>query len=144
MSASEEPAAPSAPRPKVLIVDDDRNILQVFTISLGAYGVDVITAENGMNGFTIALTEEPDVIVTDYTMPGGSGDYFIGRLKREPETRDIPVIVLTGRKFEGQEDMALKRDMLGRGGAVAYLSKPVALDALLGELQKHVTLGALA
>jgi CheY-like chemotaxis protein len=133
----------ASPRPKILIVDDDRNILQVFTIRLSAYGatvVTVVTAENGMNGFTIALTEMPDVIVTDYTMPGGSGEYLLGRLKREPETKDIPVIVLTGHTFESKEDVALKRNLTGRGGAAAYLNKPVDLYLFLAELQKHVSL----
>lgn len=133
-------AAKKSPKPKILIVDDDLNILQAFTISLSSYGAKVVTAENGMEAFNIASIEMPDVIVTDYTMPGGSGEYLLNRLKSDPETKNIPVIVLTGRTFERKEDVALKRDLVGRGGAVAYLNKPLDTELFITELQKHIVL----
>ena len=126
--------------PKILVVDDDLQMLKAFRIRLSAYGAKVISAENGRHGFAVALAEMPDVIITDFTMPGGSGEYLLSSLKREPETRNIPVIVLTGRTFEGGEDVALKRHMTGRVGAQAYFNKPVDLGLLVGELQKYVSL----
>ena len=139
-SADSEASSTGKPRPKILLVDDDLNILQVFKIRLTAFGAQVVTAKNGMNGFTAAAMEMPDVIVTDYTMPGGSGEYLLNCLSGDPSTKDIPVIILTGRTFDGGEDVALKRDMVGRGGAVAYFNKPVDMDLLLAELQKQITL----
>ena len=126
-------------QPKILVVEDDLRLLQAMKIRLSAYGAKVISAENGRHGFAVALSELPDVIVTDVTMPGGSGEYLLGSLKREPETRNIPVIVLTGRTYEGNEDVALKREMTGRGGAQAYFNKPVDLDLFIGELKKFVS-----
>ena len=135
-----EKSSASASRPKILVVDDDLNILEAFKISLSTYGADVVTAENGMEGFTVALVETPDVIVADYAMPGGSGEYLLNRLKTDSETKDIPVIIITGRTFDQKEDVALKRDLLGRGGAVAYLNKPLNTDLFIGILQKYVVL----
>ena len=67
-------------------------------------------------------------------------EYLLNCLSGDPSTKDIPVIILTGRTFDGGEDVALKRDMVGRGGAVAYFNKPVDMDLLLAELQKQITL----
>jgi CheY-like chemotaxis protein len=131
---------PQATRPKILVVDDDAHILEVFSIKLSIFGADVITATNGSEALTVAAMETPDVIVTDYMMPGGSGEYFIHHLKNDPILKDIPVIVLTGRTFQGAEDVALKRDLVGRYGADAFLSKPIDEERFLAELRKHVTL----
>ena len=126
--------------PKILIVDDDVHILEVFSIKLSTFGATVVTAKNGSEALTVAAIEMPDVIVTDYAMPGGSGEYFIQRLKSDPILKDIPVIVLTGRTFQGAEDVALKRDLVGRYGAVAFLAKPIDEDRFLAELRKHISL----
>ena len=130
----------NATRPKILVVDDDPQLLQALRIRLSAYGAKVVSAENGRQGFAVALTEMPDVIVTDFMMPGGSGEYLLANLKREPETKNIPVIVLTGRTFEGSEDVALKRHMTGHIGAQAYFTKPVDLDLFIGEIKKYIFL----
>ena len=133
-------SVPDSTQPKILVVDDDPELLRALRIRLTAYGADVLSAENGRHGFALALAEMPDVIVTDVTMPGGSGEYLLGSLKRDPDTRNIPVIVITGRRFEGNVDVALKRNMIGRGGAQAYFNKPMDLDLFFGELQKYVSL----
>ena len=130
----------AAPRPKILIVDDDANILEVFSIKLSIFGAEVVTAKNGAEALTVAAMETPDVIITDYSMPGGSGEYFVHHLRNDPILKDIPVIVLTGRTFQGAEDKALKRNFVGRYGAVAFLTKPVEEARLLAELGKHITL----
>ena len=145
-SRDAETAVDSAPsitapaKPKILIVDDDAHILEVFSIKLSIFGADVITAKNGSEALTVAAMETPDVIVSDYTMPGGSGEYFMHHLRSDPILKDVPVIVLTGRTFQGDEDVALKRNLVGRYGAVAFLAKPVDEDRFVAELRKHVSL----
>ncbi len=134
------PSVTESSRPKILIVDDDAHILEVFSIKLSMFGAEVVTAKSGSEALTVAAMETPDVIVTDYTMPGGSGEYFIQHLRNDPILKDIPVIVLTGRTFQGAEDVALKRNFVGRYGAVAFLTKPVDEDRFLAELRKHVSL----
>ena len=86
----------------------------------------------------LAMTEHPDVIITDYKMPGISGERFLMNLKYNSATKHIPVIMVTGVTVAGREDFALKRQVLGPGGAVSFLNKPLDFDALLEELRRHI------
>lgn len=124
--------------PTILVVDDDREITKAISIRLKARGFDVLRASNGMQGYWRTIKNLPDAIITDYTMPEGSGERFLIRLKENVVTKGIPVIVLTGKKFEGRADLALKREVVGRMGAVAYFSKPLDFNALLDELNRHI------
>jgi CheY-like chemotaxis protein len=124
--------------PKVLFVDDDPDMRRVMQIRLRACGVDVHTASTAMQALWIAMKEIPDVIITDYHMPEGSGQYLLGRLKGTPLLKDIPVIMLTGARIGNDRDFALERRFLGEYGAAAFLSKPVELDTLLGALSEHI------
>jgi DNA-binding response OmpR family regulator len=126
--------------PKVLVVDDDRHLVDAIAIKLSEHGIEVLKAFSGEQGFRVAWEERPDVIVTDYTMPDGSGDYLLGRLKDAEETRDIPVMVLTAHTLDGRKDYALEREFVGRLGAVSYLAKPISLDALVTEVGRVVPL----
>lgn len=121
-------------RPKVLCIDDDPEITQVIKIRLECYGVSVLRAFSGMQGFWTALDCRPQVIICDMNMPDGEGNYVNGRLKAHPITKDIPVIILTG-----QANPGLKRQMFC-SGVSAYLPKPLVFEDLLGELRKHLDL----
>jgi len=131
--------------PKVLVVDDDKRVCQALGIRLGEHGIQALTAGNGAEGFAVALKERPDLVMTDYHMPGGGGDYLIHRLRGASLTKQTPVIVFTGfRHLDGQRDYALERDMRGRGGAVAFLTKPVDFDVLMQELRRHIVIPEMA
>jgi len=86
----------------------------------------------------LAMTELPDIIITDHRMPGISGERLLMNLKYNDVTKNIPVIMVTGVTFDGGEDYALKRQVLGPGGAVSFLNKPLDFDALLNELRRHI------
>ena len=134
--AEQSPAA----LPKVLFVDDDADLRRVMQIRLRACGVDVHVAASAMQALWMAMKEVPDVIITDYHMPEGSGQYLVGRLKGTPLLKDIPVIMLTGASIGNSRDFALERRFLGEYGASAFLSKPVDLDVLLGALSEHIAI----
>lgn len=136
--AADQPA-PTA-RPKVLFVDDDADMRRVMQIRLRACGIDVHLASTAMQALWIAMKEVPDVIITDYHMPEGSGQYLLGRLKGTPLLKDIPVIMLTGARIGNDRDFALERRFLGEYRAAAFLSKPVEFDVLLGALAEHVAI----
>ncbi|MBW8016377.1 MAG: response regulator [Planctomycetes bacterium] len=89
---------------KALVVDDEIHIVQVVAIKLRNNGFDVRTAENGAVALELIKTEKPDVIVTDYQMPVMSGLEFIENLRGDPETADIPVIMLTARGFAIEDE----------------------------------------
>jgi len=132
--ASEPPAA----LPKVLCVDDDEDVLRLLQVRLRACGINAITASNAMQALWIAVKELPDIVITDYLMPDGSGEYLIGRLRAVPALQNIPVILLTSASSDRRRDFALERRFLGEYGAAGFLSKPVNFDGLLDTLARHI------
>jgi DNA-binding response OmpR family regulator len=118
--------------PWVLHIEDDEEFSAVVKLRLEAHGVAVVRAANGVEGYTTAFMQEADAILLDYEVPGAEGDYILRRLKDNPVTKDIPVIVLTGRR-----DQALVRQMLNLGAERCF-TKPVDFDALLTELRRHI------
>ena len=126
-------------RPKVLVIDDNLELCKALRIRLESRGVEVFLAFNGMQGFWTALKEKPDVIISDVIMPEGHGNYILGRLRGHSLTRYTPVIIVTGRRIDGNQDFALERELRSLG-ANAYLNKPVEFDDLVAELEKHIRL----
>jgi CheY-like chemotaxis protein len=118
---SETPAKPA----KILFVDDDEDTRRILQIRLRACGVEVMTASSAMQGLWMAMKEPPQVIITDYRMPEGSGEYLIGRLRAVPALRAIPIIALTAASGGFKRDHALERRFLGEYGVSALLSKPL-------------------
>jgi len=133
-SAAHEPHEPTA-----LVIDDDRDLCRAIQLRLSARGVRVISAQTGMKGYWMALRDRPHVVICDYTMPEGRGDYVIRRLREHSLTRDIPVFVLTGWRREGSKDFGLEREMFGLG-AKRFFMKPLDLDALFDEVCVHFPL----
>lgn len=89
---------------KALVVDDEIHIVQVVAIKLRNNGYDVRTAENGAVALEYVKEDKPDIIVTDFQMPVMSGLELIENLRSDPETSDIPVIMLTARGFAIEDD----------------------------------------
>jgi DNA-binding response OmpR family regulator len=84
-------------RPRVLIVDDDASTRELYSWCMAAAGWLVETASNGVEALHIAPVFEPDVIVMDLTLPVLDGLEAIRRLRREDDTRHVPIVALTGR-----------------------------------------------
>jgi response regulator RpfG family c-di-GMP phosphodiesterase len=120
--------------PTLLCIDDDPQISEVIKLRLSQYEVNVISAYHGMHGFWLAMTNRPDLIVTDMRMPQGAGDYVVDCLRNNSDTRDIPVIVLTG-----QRDPKLESAMR-KLGVEEYFTKPVQFDRLRNAMQKFIDL----
>ena len=119
-------------RVRVLCIDDDPDISGALRMWLAPYGIEVFRAFSGTQGYWTALEAKPDVIVCDLVMPDGEGHYVFGRLQRNPVTKDVPFIVLSG-----QTNPALKGALLSMGAA-AFLSKPIVFDLLVQELRPHL------
>lgn len=128
-----------ASQPTVLLVDDDPVVLKMLTAGMQKYPVRVIHASNGMQGFWLTLRERPDIVITDYNMPHGSGHYLLTRIKSTPATRNIPVIVFTGEALERGQRASIDRDVRGgRGQAAAFLTKPITASAIVEEIKRHI------
>ncbi len=123
---------------KILFVDDDEDLQRIMQIRLRACGVEVMTASSAMQGLWMAMKEPPQVIITDYRMPEGSGEYLIGRLRAVPALRAIPIVVLTAASGGLKRDHALERRFLGEYGVSAFLSKPLKFEELLEALSRHI------
>lgn len=84
---------------RVLVCDDEPHIVHVVAAKLRNAGFDVSTAADGQEGLTLACAQPPDLIFTDYQMPFLSGLELCAKLKSNPATSKIPVIMLTARGF---------------------------------------------
>jgi len=84
---------------RILIVDDETYIQHVVSLKLSNAGFEVITASDGEEGLATAIEQRPDLIITDYQMPFLTGLEMCQRLKQNPATASIPVIMLTARGF---------------------------------------------
>ena len=110
---------------KVLVVDDEIHIVHVVAIKLRNNGYEVISAENGAEGFERACKEKPDIIVTDFQMPVMTGLELVEKLRQNEQTRDIPVIMLTARGF------AVEHSTKSELQISEFLSKPFSPKELL-------------
>ncbi len=104
---------------RVLIVDDSPTETYKMSSILSKHGFEVITAENGEDGVSVAKRELPDVVLMDIVMPGLNGFQATRQLSREPSTSKIPVIIVT------TKDQETDRVWGQRQGARGYLTKPV-------------------
>jgi two-component system alkaline phosphatase synthesis response regulator PhoP len=116
-------------RPKILIVDDERDIVQTFQDRLEMEGYTTISAANGKEGLEKAIREKPDVILLDVIMPDMDGFEMLEALRKYPEGEECTVIMLTVRSH--REDVARAEAY----GAEGYLVKPFDLDELLEKIE---------
>ena len=129
-TAAETTAWPvAAPQPgrSVLIVDDDEGVRRLFAYELESLGVRILEAADGRSAVEIATAERPDAILLDVLLPGVDGWETLRLLKQRPETRNIPVVILSvvdNRTF----GLSL--------GAFDYLVKPVEVSDLIDSLSR--------
>ena len=107
---------------RVLVVDDDPPIVRLLRKCLEQHGLEVATACDGAACLLAIESQRPDLVILDVMMPVMDGFQALRVLREKPETRDLPVILLTARK----EDIDVARGW--STGADFYLTKPVALD----------------
>lgn len=105
-------------KPKVLIVDDELDVVRALKMRFAANGYDVVAASDGVQATSTALRERPDLIVLDIGMPGGDGFVVAERLKASSVTALIPIIILTAR--QAMADTRRAREL----GVDRYLTKP--------------------
>lgn len=109
---------------KILIVDDEDHILQMLRMNMKKQGFLSVCAESGEEALELCESEKPDLILLDVMLPGIDGVETCRRLKDNPESRSIPVIMLSA-KSQGQD----KIEGL-QGGADDYVTKPFSLEEL--------------
>lgn len=116
-------------RHKILVVDDDPDLVKALRLRLKAHDYEITTASDGYSAIATAQKERPDLIILDLGLPVGDGFVVLERLQTSNPLSAIPVIVLTARDPQNNEDRALK------AGAAAFFQKPVDNDELLNVIR---------
>ncbi len=123
-SASVADPVSDVKRATILSIDDDPNISSAIACRFRPYQIEVLRAFHGEQGIWMAATRKPDLVITDLCMPLTGGEDVVACLKRMPETRYIPIIVLTG-----QPNGHMRRQ-LRQMGVDGYLTKPIEFELL--------------
>lgn len=113
----------------VLIVDDSPTEVHVFKTALEKAGFDTVTAETGEEGLKQARAVKPDLIIMDVVMPGMSGFQATRQLSKDPDTAEIPVLIITTKDQETDKIWGMRQ------GAIDYLVKPVTEDQLVDKVK---------
>ena len=119
---------------KILSVDDSKTIRLIVKRIFAPFDCTVLEASNGEEGLATAISETPDLILLDITMPVMDGVTMLSKLKEHPELKHIPVIMLTAES--GKENIAY----IARLGVRDYLIKPFNQDQLVEKAGRAVTL----
>jgi DNA-binding response OmpR family regulator len=120
----------AAPKKKILIVDDERDIVKALMIRLQANGYGVVSAFDGAQGLFMAHKENPDLIILDIRMPAGDGFSVAERLRKSADTSAIPIIFLTGSPETNSQQRAQEL------GARFYIKKPYDPEELLDAVKR--------
>ncbi|HWV35536.1 MAG TPA: response regulator [Thermomicrobiales bacterium] len=112
---------------RILIVEDQADVAQLIEVVLVGEGHTVAVARDGAQGLMMARDWKPDLILMDIMLPGVDGGTLISRLRREAETRDLPIIAMSASRTLRDRTAELEAD--------ALLSKPFDVDALLVQVQ---------
>ncbi|MBU0502271.1 MAG: response regulator [bacterium] len=115
---------------KILIIDDEPDMVEMISMRLKAFNYETISAGNGEEGIKIANQQKPDLILLDLMMPVMDGYETCKQLKEDDKTKKIPIIILTA---VGKAD-SVSRSM--EIGAVDYISKPFEPKTLMEKIRK--------
>ena len=120
------------PRPKILLVDDDPDLLRALRLRLRANNYEVNTASDGYAAIASAQKDRPSLIILDLGLPVGDGFVVLDRLQNSDALAGIPVIVLSARDPQNNEERAL------RSGAAAFFQKPADNEELLNVIRTNL------
>ncbi len=115
---------------KILVVDDEPNIVRSLTFVLNKGGYDVSVAGDGVEAMSMIRDSKPNILILDVMMPNKSGYDVCNEIKADPELRDIHVVMLTAKGQVGDREAALFQ------GADEYMSKPFSPIEILARVKE--------
>lgn len=113
---------------KILLVEDNEMNRDMLSRRLKRKGYEVIIAVDGAEGVSMGISEKPDLILMDMSLPIIDGWTATGELKANPDTKNIPIIALTAHAMSGDKEKAMA------AGCDDYDTKPIELDRLLSKM----------
>ncbi|MBI3463704.1 MAG: response regulator [Planctomycetes bacterium] len=126
---AEETAEKTPSAQRILIVDDDSEIVESMRIALQAKGYEILVARDGNQGLSMAEREDPDLVILDMMMPKRSGFLVLEKLRR---TRPVPMRVIMITANEGSRHKAYAEVL----GVDDYIRKPFAMDRLMESVHR--------
>lgn len=117
---------------KIMVVDDEKNILELITYNLKREGYVVFTAENGLDALKMATEVKPDLVLLDIMLPGKDGLEVCQQLRYNHETADVPIIMLSAKDEEIDKVVGLEV------GADDYVTKPFSPRELLARIKVNL------
>ena len=121
-----------AARKKVLIVDDEEEFLKLLRDALEIRGVEVITAASGVEAGLALATGSPNLILMDIKMPGINGLQACEAIKRNPTTKNLPIIIVSALSDESDIKKAYK------AGVLDYFVKPIDIEKLMKRVKEVI------
>jgi len=118
---------------KILVVDDEPDVVMFIARALNGEGYDVISAYDGISALDLAETESPDLVVLDIMMPMMSGYEVCEQLKANPQTQHIPVLCVSSAHNPNA------RERTREAGAATLLLKPFSPAELVAQVKRHLT-----
>ncbi len=119
----------AAPRPVILVVEDEAALVALLRYNLEKAGFEAVDARDGEEALTVLAERTVDLVLLDWMLPSVSGIEVCRRMRRRPETRNVPVIMLTARGEEADRIRGLNT------GADDYITKPFSHDELIARIR---------
>ena len=126
---------------RILIVDDEEDILEYLTTLFKDNGYEALTARDGKEGFDLMKKEKPDLVTLDIIMPKESGVRFYRDVKKDDELKNIPIIIITALTGWGYDPEGFHKFIKSRKQVPppeGFLPKPVDTEELLKLVKKHL------
>jgi two-component system phosphate regulon response regulator PhoB len=120
------------PKPKVLVIEDERALVEVLSYNLEREGFDVLTAHDGQDGLRQAQLKLPDLIVLDLMLPVKPGLEVCNELRHGARTREIPIVMVTAKAEESDQLVGFAM------GADDYVTKPYSVKVLIERIKKEL------
>jgi len=115
---------------KILVVDDCATTRKLLTLYLKSKGYEVVTAENGLDGLEKVGKENVNLVLSDLNMPYMDGLEFVKSLRANPDTAELPVVMVTTEADPEEKEKAMK------AGANGYMIKPVTAEMVAENIKK--------
>lgn len=119
-------------KPKILVVDDEPDVVEMIVLALTGEGFEVVQAYDGLSALDMVESEQPDLVLLDIMMPMMSGYQVCEQLKANPLTKDIPIVCLTS---ASAPDVHAKSIQLG---AVGLMEKPFLPSELADQVRRFL------
>ena len=119
-------------KPKILLVEDDENLVELVRYNLRADGFEVVSTSDGEEALLLAEEEQPDLVILDWMMPGLSGVETLKAMREHMDLHRLPIIMCTARDEERSIGVALE------AGANDYVQKPIRMPVLLARISAQL------